>query len=149
MVSKPHTVDNVSSVSEVKGIKINEIVIGTCTNGRIDDLKTAADILKGKKINKDVRVLIFPASQNILIESLEKGIIQSLAETGAVIMNPGCGPCLGAHEGALAPGEVALSTANRNFKGRMGCKEAEVYLCSPATAAASALTGVITDPREL
>ena len=149
MVSKPHTVDNVSPVSEVKGIKINEIVIGTCTNGRIDDLKTAADILKGKKINKDVRVLIFPASQNILIESMEEGIIQSLAETGAVIMNPGCGPCLGAHEGALAPGEVALSTANRNFKGRMGCKEAEVYLCSPATAAASALTGVITDPREL
>ena len=149
MIAKPHTVDNVVPVSEVKGQRINEIVIGTCTNGRIDDLQTAAEILKGKKIDSGVRVLIFPASQNILLEALKTGIIEDLLQTGAVLMNPGCGPCLGAHEGALAPGEVALSTANRNFKGRMGCKDAEVYLCSPAVAAASAITGRITDPREL
>jgi len=149
MIAKPHTVDNTTPVSELKGTKIDQILIGTCTNGRLDDLKVTADILKNKKISNKIRLLIFPASQKVFIDALEQGIIKTIADAGGIIMNPGCGPCLGAHEGVLAPGESALSTANRNFKGRMGCKDAEIYLCSPATAAVSALTGVITDPREL
>ena len=139
--------DNVKSVSEVKGTRINQVLIGTCTNGRIEDLKIASEILKGRKISKNTRLLVFPASMEIYAEAMELGILQELVRSGAVIMNPGCGPCLGAHEGALAPGEICLSTANRNFKGRMGCKEAEVYLASPATVAASALCGEITDVR--
>ena len=146
-IACPHTVDNVKSVSEVKGIKIDQALIGTCTNGRIEDLKIASEVLKGKKISKNTRLLVFPASMEVYAEAMELGIFQELVKSGAVIMNPGCGPCLGAHEGVLAPGEVCLSTANRNFKGRMGCKEAEVYLASPATVAASALCGEITDVR--
>jgi len=146
-IACPHTVDNVKSVSEVKGIKIDQALIGTCTNGRIEDLKIASEVLKGRKISKNTRLLVFPASMEIYAEAMELGIFQELVKSGAVIMNPGCGPCLGAHEGVLAPGEVCLSTANRNFKGRMGCKEAEVYLASPATVAASALCGEITDIR--
>jgi len=142
-----HTVDNVRPVSEVTGTKIDQALIGTCTNGRIEDLKIASEILKGKIISDKVRLLIFPASMEIYAEAMELGILQELVKSGAVIMNPGCGPCLGAHEGALAPGEVCLSTANRNFKGRMGCKEAEVYLASPATIAISSLYGEITDVR--
>ena len=146
-IACPHTVDNVKSVSEVKGTRINQVLIGTCTNGRIEDLKIASEILKDRKISKNTRLLVFPASMEIYAEAMELGILQELVRSGAVIMNPGCGPCLGAHEGALAPGEICLSTANRNFKGRMGCKEAEVYLASPATVAASALCGEITDVR--
>ena len=146
-IACPHTVDNVKSVSEVKGIKIDQALIGTCTNGRIEDLKIASEVLKGRKISKNTRLLVFPASMEVYAEAMELGIFQELVKSGAVIMNPGCGPCLGAHEGVLAPGEICLSTANRNFKGRMGCKEAEVYLASPATVAASALCGEITDIR--
>jgi len=146
-IACPHTVDNVRPVSEVIGTKIDQALIGTCTNGRTDDLKIAAKILKGKKIAKETRLLIFPASMEVYQEAMELGILLELVKSGAVIMNPGCGPCLGAHEGALAAGEVCLSTANRNFKGRMGCNDAEVYLASPATVAVSALCGEITDVR--
>lgn len=147
-IACPHTVDNVKAVDEVAGRKIDQIVIGSCTNGRLDDIKLAASILKGKKVARSTRMLVFPASGRIYQEAMAKGYIKSLAEAGAVIMNAGCGCCLGVHQGALADGEVALSTTNRNFKGRMGNPNAEVYLCSPAVAAVSAITGVITDPRK-
>lgn len=147
-IACPHTVDNVIPVSKVEGIKVDQIVLGSCTNGRLEDLETAYMILKGKKIAKNVRMLVFPASGRIYREALERGYLQALAESGAVIMNPGCGPCLGVHQGALGDGEVALSTTNRNFKGRMGNPNSEVYLASPSVAAASALTGYITDPRK-
>lgn len=146
-IACPHTVDNVKPVNQVKGIKVNQIVIGSCTNGRLDDLSIAAQILKGKQIAKGIRMLIFPASWRIYKESMKKGYLMDLVDAGALIMNPGCGCCLGVHQGALGDDEVALSTTNRNFKGRMGNPNSEVYLCSPAVAAASALTGMITDPR--
>jgi len=146
-IACPHTVDNVKPVSEIAGSKINQALIGTCTNGRLEDLKIASEILRGKKVFNRVRLLVFPASMEVFVQAMELGILQELVKSGAIIMNPGCGPCLGAHEGALAPGEVCLSTANRNFKGRMGCKEAEVYLASPATVAISSLYGEITDVR--
>ena len=148
-IAFPHTVDNVHDIDKAEGININQVFLGTCTNGRVEDLEVAARILKGKRINPDVRMLVFPASWEVWREADEKGILKTLAEAGAVIMNPGCGPCLGAHEGALADGEKCLSTANRNFKGRMGNPNAEIYLGSPATAAASALKGYISDPREV
>jgi len=148
-IACPHTVDNVKPVSKVIGTKINQALIGTCTNGRISDLKIASEILKDKTIFKNTRLLVFPASMEVYAEAMELGILKELVKSGAVIMNPGCGPCLGAHEGALAPGETCLSSANRNFKGRMGCKDAEVYLASPATVATSALSGEISDVREV
>lgn len=148
MVACPHTVDNVRPVSKVGRVKIDQVVIGSCTNGRLDDLAVAARILKGKKIARGVRMLVFPASFRIYQQALKLGYLADLVKAGAVIMNPGCGCCLGVHQGALGDGEVALSTTNRNFKGRMGNPRAEVYLCSPAVAAASALTGYITDPRK-
>jgi len=146
-IACPHTVDNVKPIKEVQGIKVNQIVIGSCTNGRLDDLALAAKILKGKKVAQGTRMLIFPASGRIFNQALTKGYIGTFMKAGAVVMNSGCGPCLGVHEGALGDGEVALSTTNRNFKGRMGNPKSEVYLCSPAVAAVSALSGVITDPR--
>jgi len=147
-IAKPHTVDNVSPVSQVEGLKIHQIVLGSCTNGRLEDIEIAAQILKGHKIHKDTRMLIFPASAKIYKQAMELGYFSTLMEAGAVIANPGCGPCLGVHQGALGDGENALSTTNRNFKGRMGNPTANVYLASPAVAAASAITGVITDPTK-
>jgi len=148
VIAAPHTVDNVKPVSELEGTPMNQCFLGTCTNGRLSDFEVASEILKGKKISSDTRLLILPASRSIMREAMETGYIDTLVEAGAVLLPPGCGPCLGAHQGALAPGEKCLSTANRNFKGRMGCKEAETYLASPATVAASAITGKITDPRK-
>ncbi len=147
-IAKPHTVDNVSPIDEVLGTKIHQGLIGTCTNGRLEDLEIAAKILKGRKVKSGVRCLVFAASMQEYIKALKNGIFEIFAESGCVIMNPGCGPCLGAHEGVLAPGEVAISTANRNFKGRMGSREAFIYLASPATVAASVIEGEITDPRK-
>lgn len=147
-IACPHTVDNVKPIHEVKNIKINQVVVGSCTNGRLDDIESAAQVIRGKKIHSSIRMLVFPASWKIYNKALEKGYIKDLIQAGAVICNPGCGPCLGVHQGALGDGEVALATTNRNFKGRMGNPNSEVYLCSSAVAAASAITGTITDPRE-
>jgi len=147
-VACPHTVDNVRAVGAVRGTKVHQVVIGSCTNGRLDDLAVAAEIVRGKKVARTTRMLVFPASARIYAQAMERGYLAELVRAGAVVMNPGCGPCLGVHEGALGDGETALSTTNRNFKGRMGNPSSDVYLCSPAVAAASALTGVITDPRE-
>jgi 3-isopropylmalate/(R)-2-methylmalate dehydratase large subunit len=146
-IACPHTVDNVKSIDQVMGRAINQVVIGSCTNGRLDDLAVAAKIMKGRKVAAHTRMLIFPASARIFQQAIAKGYVKTFMEAGAVVMNSGCGPCLGVHEGALGDGEVALSTTNRNFKGRMGNPKSEVYLCSPAVAAASAVAGAITDPR--
>lgn len=142
-VACPHTVDNVKPVEELKGVKIDQALIGTCTNGRIEDLRMAAELLKGNKVASSVRLLVLPASYEIYREAIKEGLIEIFIEAGAVIINPGCGPCLGAHEGVPAPGEKVISTANRNFKGRMGSPEAEIYLASPYTVAKAAITGVI------
>ncbi len=149
LVAMPHSVDNVKRVDEVRGIRVDQVLIGTCTNGRLEDLEIAAKILKGRKVARGVRLLVFPASYPIFLEALRKGYIETFIDCGGVVMNPGCGPCLGGHEGVLAPSEVCLSTANRNFKGRMGCNTAEIYLSNPAVAAASAITGYITNPNEV
>lgn len=147
-IACPHTVDNVKPIEEVEGRAVHQIVIGSCTNGRLEDIAAAAQILRGRKVARSARLLVFPASGRIYRQALDKGYLKDLMDAGAVVMNAGCGCCLGVHQGALADGEVALSTTNRNFKGRMGNPNAEVYLCSPAVAAASAITGVISDPRK-
>jgi len=146
-IACPHTVDNVKPIGEVMGTKVDQIVVGSCTNGRLDDLEVAAQILKGKQVAAGTRMIVFPASWRIYTDALNRGFLGDLTAAGAVVCNPGCGPCLGVHQGALGDGETALATTNRNFKGRMGNPSAEVYLCSTAVAAASALTGVISDPR--
>jgi len=146
-IACPHTVDNVKPVDAVAGKAVQQVVIGSCTNGRLDDLEAAARIVKGRKVATGTRMLVFPASSRIYNQALENGTLRDLSAAGAVIMNPGCGPCLGVHQGALGDEETALTTTNRNFKGRMGNPKSEVYLCSPEVAAASAITGVITDPR--
>jgi 3-isopropylmalate/(R)-2-methylmalate dehydratase large subunit len=148
MIAKPHTVDNVVPVKEAVGIKLQQVSIGTCTNGRIEDIEIVAKILKGKYRHPKTRLIIAPASRDILVAATTAGYIETLLEAGAVILPPGCGSCLGLHQGVLGDGESCLSTANRNFKGRMGSPDAFVYLGSPATAAASAIKGEITDPRE-
>ena len=147
-VACPHTVDNVCAVTEVEGISFHQAIIGTCTNGRIEDLKVAAQILKGKKIHSGIRVLVIPASRKEYLQAIRDGDLEILVDAGCLVLNPGCGPCLGAHQGVLAPGEVAISTANRNFRGRMGSRDSAIYLASPATVAASALEGRIADPRK-
>ena len=148
LVACPHAVDNVKPVTAVAGTPVQQVVIGSCTNGRLDDLAQAADIVRGHRVADGTRMLVFPASARIYQEALRLGYLGDFMAAGAVVMNPGCGPCLGIHEGALGDGETAISTTNRNFKGRMGNPKAGVYLSSPAVAAASALTGVITDPRK-
>ncbi len=148
-IACPHTVDNVKPIEGIKGKKINQIVVGSCTNGRLDDIEIVAKTLKGKHVADGTRMLVFPASWRIYTDAMEAGYLRDLISAGAVVCNPGCGPCLGIHQGALGDDEVALATTNRNFKGRMGNPGAEVFLCSPAVAAASALTGTITDPREV
>lgn len=148
-VACPHTVDNVQPVSAVAGKPVHQVLIGTCTNGRLEDLEAAAAILKGRRVHPSVRVLVIPASWEVYREALGSGALATLVDAGCVILNSGCGPCLGAHEGLMAAGEVCLSTSNRNFQGRMGHRDSEIYLASPATAAATAVAGVITDPRGL
>lgn len=147
-VSRPHTVDNTCAVSEVKGRVINEAYLGTCTNARLEDLKIAAGILKGKNVNPQVKFIIAPSSRDIFQQALAGGIVRIFIEAGAVIVAPGCGPCVGTHNGIPADGETVISTANRNFKGRMGNPNASIYLASPATVAASAIEGKIADPRK-
>jgi len=148
-IACPHKVDNVKPIGQLAGKVINQSFIGSCTNGRLEDLEIAAKILKDKKVHSDVRLLVVPASNGVYREALDSGIISTLLEANALISNPSCGACFGGHIGLLAPGEVGLTTSNRNFKGRQGSPEAYVYLSSPAVAAASAITGVITDPRDL
>jgi homoaconitate hydratase family protein len=142
-IACPHTVDNVKPVEELKGMKIDQALIGTCTNGRMEDLREAAKILNGNRVASSVRLLVLPASYEIYKDALKEGLIEIFIDAGAVIINPGCGPCLGAHEGVPAPGEKVISTANRNFKGRMGSPESEIYLASPYTVAKAAIIGAI------
>ncbi|MDI7259278.1 MAG: aconitase/3-isopropylmalate dehydratase large subunit family protein [Thermodesulfobacteriota bacterium] len=149
MVAKPHNVDHVDKVSNVKGLKLDEVVLGSCTNGRTEDMHIAAKILKGKTVKPWVRFIVIPNSRKVFLECLKDGTFHTLAEAGGMILAPNCGPCMGVHEGIPADNEVVLSTQNRNFQGRMGNPKAFVYLSSPATAAASALTGHLTDPREV
>jgi len=148
-IAFPHTVDNVKDISEAEGIKVDQCFIGTCTNGRLEDLHAAAAILNGKTVHPSTRLLILPASREVYQEATDDGTMSILNKAGAVILPSGCGPCLGAHQGVMADNEVTVSTANRNFKGRMGNKTAEIYLGSPETVAASARKGVITDPRKI
>jgi 3-isopropylmalate/(R)-2-methylmalate dehydratase large subunit len=147
-IAKPHKVDNVVPLKEAAGTPIHEVVIGTCTNGRLEDLEVAAAILRGKRIAPDMRLIVIPASRSILLEAMDKGVMRTLVEAGALVLTPGCGPCVGVHGGIPADGENVLSTANRNFKGRMGNPNANIFLGSPAAAAAAALEGKIADPRK-
>ena len=148
-VSFPHLPDNTRTIDEVGEVSIDQVVIGSCTNGRIEDLRTAAKILKGNKIHSKVRTIIFPATQKIYLQAMREGLLEIFVEAGAAVSTPTCGPCLGGHMGVLASGERAVATTNRNFVGRMGHPESEVYLASPAVAAASAITGRISSPEEV
>jgi 3-isopropylmalate/(R)-2-methylmalate dehydratase large subunit len=148
-ISRPHTVDNIALARDLSGVKIDQVFIGTCTNGRIGDLQVAADILAGKQVAGGVRLLVGPASRDVYLEADRRGLLRIFIEAGGLVLPPGCGPCVGVHQGVLGSGEVVLATQNRNFKGRMGNPEGLIYLSSPATAAASALAGKIADPREV
>lgn len=147
-VARPHRVDNVAPLSQVAGKPVQQALIGTCTNGRLEDLKIAAGILGGRGVHRDVRLIVAPASRRVYLDAMAEGIIQTLVQAGAAVVTPGCGPCVGTHNGVPSDGETVISTANRNFKGRMGNSNADIYLASPASVAASAVTGKITDPRE-
>lgn len=149
LVAQPFLPSNVAPAGAVKNVKVDQVVIGSCTNGRISDLRAAAQIMKGKKAARGVRLLIFPATQQIYLEAMKEGLLEIFVEAGAMVSPPICGPCLGGHMGLLADGEVAVSTTNRNFVGRMGHKNSKVYLSSPYTAAASAVAGYIIDPRQV
>ena len=146
-VSCPHTVDNTKLAKDLKNIKVNQVFIGTCTNGRIEDLRVAAAILKDKKVNEDVRLIVVPASKTVYKQAIEEGLLSILVDAGASILAPGCGPCVGVHAGILGDGEVCIATQNRNFQGRMGNTKGFIYLSSPAVAACSAINGYISDPR--
>jgi 3-isopropylmalate/(R)-2-methylmalate dehydratase large subunit len=146
-IACPHNVDNVKPVSEVEGTPIDQVFLGSCTNGRLSDLRTAAKIIKGKEVSKNIRMLVIPASREVYTKAMDEGLLRTFVDSGALVCNPCCGPCLGGHIGLVGPGEVSLSTSNRNFKGRQGSPDAEVYLSSAAVAAASAIKGKITDPR--
>ncbi len=148
-ISCPHTVDNTKTIDEMEKIEIDQVYIGTCTNGRIEDLRIAAEILRGKKVKKSVRLIVSPASRKVFLQALEEGLIKTFVEAGAAIVTSGCGACVGVHAGILGDGEVCLATQNRNFKGRMGNTEGFIYLSSPATAAYSAIKGYIADVREV
>lgn len=148
-IACPHTVDNVKPLSQVRGTKVQQAFLGTCTNGRLEDLEAAAQVVQGKKVAKGTRLLVIPASSEVLREAMHRGYLETLANVGAVIGVPGCGPCMGNHMGIPAPGEVTISSANRNFRGRMGTRDAEIYLASPAVVAASAIAGMIEDPRNV
>jgi 3-isopropylmalate/(R)-2-methylmalate dehydratase large subunit len=148
-VARPHTVDNTIPARELNGTRIQQVFIGTCTNGRLEDLAVAASILQGKKRSPNTRLLVTPSSRQVMLEAVKAGYIQTFVEAGAAILPSGCGPCVGLHQGLLGDDEACLSTANRNFEGRMGNPKGFIYLGSPATAAATALTGEITDPREV
>jgi 3-isopropylmalate/(R)-2-methylmalate dehydratase large subunit len=149
LVACPHTVDNVKPISQVKGTRVNQAFIGTCTNGRLEDLAAAAEIVRGKHIAHGMRLIVIPASSEVMLDAVKAGYVQTLLEAGAVFNTPGCGPCMGNHMGVPAPGEVTISSANRNFRGRMGTRDAETYVSSPAVVAASALAGYIADPRDV
>ena len=141
--------ENTRTIDNVGQVKIDQVVIGSCTNGRLSDLRIAANLLKGKKIAKNVRCIVFPGTQTIYLDAMREGLVEAFIQAGAVVSTPTCGPCLGGHMGILAAGERAVSTTNRNFVGRMGHVDSEVYLASPAVAAASAITGYITDPAKV
>lgn len=148
-VAFPHLPENTRAVDEAGEVEIDQVVIGSCTNGRMSDLRIAASILKGKKVKKGIRLIVFPGTQNIYLEAMEEGLVRTFIEAGGIVSTPTCGPCLGGHMGILAEGERAVSTTNRNFVGRMGHPKSEVYLASPAVAAASAIAGKIVSPEEV
>jgi 3-isopropylmalate/(R)-2-methylmalate dehydratase large subunit len=148
-IACPHLPDNVKPVDEVTGVRVDQSVIGSCTNGRIEDLREAASVLKGRKVSRDVRCIVLPATPKIWKQALSEGLLETFMDSGCIVGPPTCGPCLGGHMGILAPGETAVATTNRNFKGRMGSLESEVYLSGPAVAAASAVAGEILDPEQL
>ncbi|MBE0465697.1 MAG: 3-isopropylmalate dehydratase large subunit, partial [Candidatus Desulforudis sp.] len=147
-VARPHRVDNVVPLNDLHGLRVDQAVLGTCTNGRLEDLRVAASIVRGRRVSPYVRFIVAPASRKVYLDAMQDGTLETLVRAGAAVVTPGCGPCVGTHNGVPADGERVISTANRNFLGRMGNRNAEIYLASPAAVAAAAVTGEFTDPRE-